>query len=48
MAVSLAFAPYLSPAAFWLSSAIAFALTTWALLARARAAWARGLAFATL
>src|SRR5215472_8908770 len=48
MTTTIAFAPYLSPTLLWVAIGIAAALTVWAFATRARGAWARGLALATI
>ncbi|HVV65740.1 MAG TPA: hypothetical protein VHC42_09735 [Rhizomicrobium sp.] len=48
MAATIDFAPHLPIAVLWAAIAVGAALTLYGLVARARGAWARGLAFAAL
>lgn len=48
MSYAIDFAPYLPPAVLWILAGVAAAVTAYAFAARARGAWARGLAFAAI
>ena len=48
MSTFVDFAPLLAPLAFWSVAAIASLIALYGFVARARGAWARALAFATL